>query len=143
MWFCQWQCPKRWFLEILVKLLSYTVGIAVLPLWNDYYKCIAMMYPQNVNLFVFISSLGFQRRDAFIRFQKFPKKTRQTDIKSQKSRGQPDRQTNGHTILSLRGFVHVAYGRMRCTQLQAAGMNFYCRFKAIFQTKIPIQFLYI
>ena len=34
------------------------------------YKCIAMIEPQTVNIFVLISSVGVHRRDAFIRVQK-------------------------------------------------------------------------
>ena len=36
----------------------------------------------------------------------------------QRSRGQLYRWTDGHIILPLRGFDPVAYGRMRCAQLQ-------------------------
>ena len=45
-------------------------------------KYIATLDPQTGNVFVLISSVGVQCRDAFIRFQKFPWMNRQTDIKS-------------------------------------------------------------
>ena len=49
-----------------------------------------------------------------------------------------DGRTFRHIILLLMGFEPVAYDHMRCVQLQAARMNFYCQLKAVFQTKIPI-----
>ena len=40
------------------------------------------MDPQTGNLFVLIYGVGVQPCDVFIRVQKFPRTTRQTDIKS-------------------------------------------------------------
>ena len=49
--------------------------------------------PQTGNLFVLISSVEFQRGDAFTWFQKFLGMTRQTDIKSQNACGLSDGRT--------------------------------------------------
>ena len=43
-------------------------------------KCIAMLDPQTGNVFVLISSVGVQRRDKFIQYQKDPRTSRQTGI---------------------------------------------------------------
>ena len=56
-----------------------------------------MLDPQTRNVFVLISSVVFQRRNTFIRFQKGPRMTRQTDIKPQKSRGLMYGQTDVQT----------------------------------------------
>ena len=97
-----------------------------------------MLDPQTENVFVLISSVGLQRRDAFIRVQKGPRTTRKTDIKSQKSHGQLDEHTDGNIILPLRGFEPMACGLILCAQLWAAQMNFYCQFKAVFWKKTLI-----
>ena len=39
--------------------------------------------------------------------------------------------TDGHIILSLKGFEPVACGIMRCKQIRAGPMRFYCQFKAV------------
>ena len=57
------------------------------------HKCIAMLDPQTGNVFVLISSVGVQCHDAFFLVQKGPRTNSQTDIKSQKACGQPDRRT--------------------------------------------------
>ena len=62
---------------------------------------------------------------------------------SQKACRQPDERIHGHIILPLRGFKPVDWSRMCCAKLRAAQIKFYCRFKAIFQTKIPIYNIYI
>ena len=67
-------------------------------------KCISTLDPQTVNAFVFISSVGVQSYGVFIRAQTFPRRTRQTDIKSQKACGQLDGQTDGHIIIPIRRF---------------------------------------
>ena len=59
-----------------------------------------------------------------------------------KARGQPERRTDGHILLPLRGFEPGACGRMCCAQLWAAQMIFYLQFKAVFQTKNPIKCIY-
>ena len=46
-------------------------------------------------------------------------------------------QTDGFLILSLRVFEPVACGGMRCMQLWAAQINFYCLFKSGFPNKNP------
>ena len=50
--------------------------------------------------------------------------------------------TERHIILSLRGFDHVACGRMRCAHIWAARMNFNYRSKPLFQKKNMIKFIY-
>ena len=78
---------------------------------------------------------GVQHCDAFIRAQKGPRTTRQTDIKSQNARRGPNGRKDGHIILSLRGFEPLACGRMRCAHIWAARMNFNYRFKAVIPEK--------
>ena len=59
------------------------------------------------------------------------------------SRG-PDGRTDGHILLLLRGFEPMAFGHMHCSQLQAARMNYFCRFKAVFpDNKSDIIYIYI
>ena len=53
--------------------------------------------------------------------------------------GQTDRRKY---YTDTRGFETEACDRMLCAQLQSALMNFYCQFKAVFQTKILI-YIYI
>ena len=60
------------------------------------YICILTLDPQNLE-FVLTSSVEVQRRRAFIRGQKGPRMTRQTDIKSQKAHGELDGRTDGRT----------------------------------------------
>ena len=64
---------------------------------NNSNICIATLDPQTGNVFVFISSVGFHRRDAFIRYQKGLRATKQTDIKSQKARKRLNGRTDGRT----------------------------------------------
>ena len=85
---------------------------------------------------VLISSVGVHPRNAFVLFQKGLHTTRQTDIKPQKACRPPDRWTYRHFIFSLWGFEAMACICTRCAYLQAARMNLYCWFKAIFQKKI-------
>ena len=60
-----------------------------------------MMDPQTGNLFVLIYGVGVQPCDVFIRVQKFPRTTRQTDIKSQKACVQPGGRTDGRTYYNF------------------------------------------
>ena len=81
------------------------------------YIYIYALDPQTGNIFVLISSVDVQRSNAFIRVQKGPWMTRQTDIKSQKARRRTDGQTYGHILLTIKGFESMACSRMHCAQL--------------------------
>ena len=105
----------------------------LVPLWGDI--CIVMLDPQTGNVFVLISSVGVQYHNAFIWVQKIQWATRQTDIKSQTARRQPDGWTYGHIILPLRVFETIACIRMRCEKLQAVLMNSYWQLKAVCSNK--------
>ena len=55
-----------------------------------------------------------------------------------------DDQTDGHIILTLRGFEHVTCCHMRCAQLWASQMKIYCQFKAVFpNNNYDIIYIYI
>ena len=140
-------CTQFWALQIFTKKRHGWMDIMIYKLhWTSLgsfgpqcgYECIAMLDPQTENVFVLISSVGFQCCGAFIPFQKCLWMSLYTDIKSKKAHRRPGRGTGVHIILQLRGFVPVACDRMLCMQLQSARMNFYCRFKAVCQTKILI-----
>ena len=92
-----------------MRMTGQTYKIYWTPLGD---KRIATLEPQTENMFVLISSVGFQRCDAFIQVQKGPRTTIQKDIKSKNSYRRPDVHTYGLIILPLRVFKPVDCGCM-------------------------------
>ena len=90
-------------------------------------KCIVILEPQNVNLFVFINIFGVQRRNALIQFQNGLQTTRQTDINFTKG-PRTTGQTDGRTEIL---YCHSGdlkpwpVASLSALQLRAAQMNFY------------------